>query len=172
MEPYLHTGKKLAGTKIKMINDEVKMNHNKKRKNKKDALDDQEKIYSIEIGKLFKTFRKTINKAQHELASELNIEQTIISNIERGKYYPNIKYLNYLYKRYGLNINWLCTGKGEMFIGEEWEIFVTDQKYSELFNLMQVPDIELQILAKLTEAKILLKDNIKNYKNNEKKRLL
>jgi hypothetical protein len=57
-----------------------------------------------------------------------------------------------------------------MFIGEEWEIFVTDQKYSELFNLMQVPDIELQILAKLTEAKILLKDNIKNYKKNEKKR--
>ncbi len=147
------------------------MDHKNKRKNKKDALDDQDKIYSKEIGKLFKKFRKTIDKAQHKLASELNIGQGVISNIERGKCYPNFKYLNYLYKKYGLNINWLFTGKGEMFIREEGEIFVTDQKYVELFNFMQVPDIEIQILAKLAETKIIFKDNIKNYKENEKNKL-
>ncbi len=57
-----------------------------------------------------------------------------------------------------------------MFIREEGQIFVKDHKYFELFKLMKVPVIELQILAKLAETKITLKDNIKNYMKNEKKR--
>ena len=101
--------------------------------------------------------RISIHKAQHELGSELNIEQSLISNIESGECYPNIRYLNYLYKKYGLNINWLVSGKGEMFIRNEGPILVPDQKYCELFNLMKVPFIELQVLAKLTETKIILK---------------
>ncbi len=151
-----------------MINDEVKMNHKNNRKNKKEVLDEQKIIDKKEIGKRFKTFRKTINKAQHELGSESNIEQSLISNIEVGRCYPNLKFLNYLCKKYRLNINWLFTGKGEMFNREEWDILVRDPKYFELFNLMQVTDIELQVLAKFSETKIIFKDNIKNYKSNEK----
>jgi len=92
------------------------MNHKQKRRNKENAFDEQEIIDIEEIGKLFKKFRKVINKAQHKLAPELNIGQGVISNIERGKCYPNFKHLNYLYKKYGLNIKWIFSGKGKMFI--------------------------------------------------------
>jgi transcriptional regulator with XRE-family HTH domain len=112
-----------------------------------------------EIGDRFRQFRESIGKAQHELAGELNVSQSTIANIERGKAFPNINYLHYFYNNYQLSINWLLIGRGEMLTkGRNM-----NEKYQELINLMQVPVIEQLILAKLAEIKALLRNEIKAF---------
>jgi DNA-binding XRE family transcriptional regulator len=130
-----------------------------------------------EVGKRFRKFREEIKKPQHELASELGIYQSTITNIERGKTFPNIKYLQYFYHKYRLDINWLLTDEGEMFVHHyhtnpnaisvmDCHIGYNDpryQQYADLFNCMQVPEVEQVVLARLTEAKALFKDQIADF---------
>jgi transcriptional regulator with XRE-family HTH domain len=143
------------------------------------AIDEEEleNPMKIEIGKRFRRFRESIKKAQHELAAELNIYQSTITNIERGKTFPNIRYLIHFYKKYQLNINWLLTNDGDMLVYHyhtnpnavsvmDCHIRYNDPKYmqyAELFNYMQVPEIEQVILARLIEFKALFKDQIAGY---------
>lgn len=131
----------------------------------------------IEIGKRFRKFREEIKKAQHELADELNIYQSTITNIERGKTFPNIRYLTHFYEKYQLNINWLLTNEGDMLIYHyhtnpnalsvmDCHLSYNDPKYlqyAELFNYMQVPEVEQVILSRLTETKALFKDQIADF---------
>ncbi len=137
----------------------------------------QENSIKAEIGKRFRKFREVIKKAQHELAAELGIYQSTITNIERGKTFPNIRYLQYFYDEYNLNINWLLTNQGDMTMHEyqispqatsimECHLGFEDPKYkqySDLVNYMQVPEVEQLILARLTEAKALFRDEIKDF---------
>lgn len=130
-----------------------------------------------EIGKRFRKFREAIKKAQHELASELNIYQSTITNIERGKTFPNIKYLQHFYNKYNLNINWLLTNEGDMVMYHyhtnpnalsvmDCHLSYNDPKYTQyadLLNFMQVPEVEQLILARLTEAKALFKEEIRKF---------
>jgi transcriptional regulator with XRE-family HTH domain len=146
--------------------------------------DPKELTIKQEIGKRFRRFRETIRKAQHELASELDIYQSTITNIERGKTFPNIKYLQHFYHKYDLNVNWLLTNQGDMIIYHyrtnpnalsvmDCHLAYNDPKYelyADLLNYMQVPEVEQLILARLTEAKALFKEQINDYFDNQAKK--
>jgi transcriptional regulator with XRE-family HTH domain len=136
----------------------------------------------IEIGRRFKRFREAIGKTQAQLARELNVYQSTITNIEVGKTFPGIRYLDYLQKNYRLNISWIISSKGEMFGREETfppavslldcHIPVIDPRYKryvELIYLMQVPVIEQVILAKLTEIKVIAKDELERFEKQIEK---
>jgi transcriptional regulator with XRE-family HTH domain len=137
----------------------------------------KESTIKQEVGKRFRKFREEIKKAQHELAAELDIYQSTITNIERGKTFPNIKYLRHFYNKYNLNVNWLLSNEGEMLVAQyhtnpnavsvmDCHIPYNDpryEKYTELLNYMQVPDVEQIILARLTEAKALFRDKIEEF---------
>lgn len=137
-----------------------------------------------EIGKRFRKFRDDISKAQHHLASELSIYQSTITNIERGKTFPNIRYLQHFHEKYKLNLNWLLSNEGEMLILHyrtnpnassvmDCHIRYEDPKYhqyAELMNYMQVPAVEQVILAKLTEVKALFKAEIDAYFAEQEKK--
>lgn len=143
----------------------------------KEAEEALENPLKIEIGKRFRKFREEIKKAQHELAGELNIYQSTITNIERGKTFPNIRYLQHFYKKYQLNINWLLTNEGDMLIFQyhtnpnalsvmDCHLNYNDPKYlqyAELFNYMQVPEVEQVVLSRLTESKALFKEQIADF---------
>lgn len=145
--------------------------------------DPRELTIKQEIGKRFRRFRETIKKAQHELASELNIYQSTITNIERGKTFPNIKYLQHFYQKYDLNVNWLLTNEGDMIIYHyrtnpnalsvmDCHLAYNDPKYemyADLLNYMQVPEVEQLILARLTEAKALFKEQINDFFDGQAK---
>ncbi len=135
-----------------------------------------------EIGKRFKRFREAIDKTQTQLAMELNVYQSTITNIEVGKTFPSIKYLHYFYLTYGLNTNWLLSNRGDIFVEPEERTALSAsllqchvpkndpryQKYAELLDLMQVPEIEQIILAKLVEMKVLAKEEINEFREKEK----
>jgi transcriptional regulator with XRE-family HTH domain len=143
-----------------------------------------DRILKSQIGERFRTFRESLRKTQKEVADELDIYQSTVTNIEKGKTFPKISYLTYLYERYGLNQNWLITGDGDMVFqkltGQEGDpIFPTDRikedddmynKYVELLSLMRIPVIEQIILAKLVEMKVLLKDEIKEFQEKIEKK--
>ncbi|MGE5343993.1 MAG: helix-turn-helix domain-containing protein [Candidatus Omnitrophota bacterium] len=136
-----------------------------------------------DVGQRFKTFRIDRKKAQHLLAAELKVHQSTITNIEHGTTFPKINYLQYFYEKYGLNINWLVTGEGEMYmrthpsaVGASTISYPNVQygdpkfeQYNELMNLMQIPVVEQVVLAKLMECKTLFKDEVKDFLNQQER---
>lgn len=130
-----------------------------------------------EVGQRFRDFRNDKKKAQHLLAAELKVHQSTITNIEHGTTFPKINYLQYFFEKYGLNINWLVTGDGEMYMKGHptstgaSQIFNPQiqygdpryDQYLELQNLMHIPVIEQVILAKLMECKTLFRDEVREY---------
>lgn len=175
--------KKQTEESNKKKNADITKDHRRKEKRtekgKEKETDEEllENPLKIEIGKRFRKFREEIKKAQHELADELNIYQSTITNIERGKTFPNIRYLTHFYEKYQLNINWLLTNEGEMMVYRyhtnpnalsvmDCHLSYNDPKYmqyAELFNFMQVPEVEQVILSRLTETKALFKDQIADF---------
>jgi transcriptional regulator with XRE-family HTH domain len=139
------------------------------------------------VGSRFWQFRRALNKTQQQLADELGIYQSTITNFEQGKTFPNINYLYYFNEKYGLDINWLITGAGVTFLSD-YKLTANAspaldippkyhrremQNHSELLSLMEIPVIEQVILAKFLELKALLKDEIESFylnKNRENKK--
>jgi transcriptional regulator with XRE-family HTH domain len=120
---------------------------------------DEEK-FKKELGCRFREVRHTTNLSQKELADRYSTSQSSIANIERGSVYPNLILLYRLNHDYKLNITWLLTGKGDMFIQHEaisgiHRIPLSD-RYVELINFMKHPDMERIILSKLTELQMIL----------------
>ncbi len=115
-------------------------------------------FYKKIISARFKSFRKTLVKSQKELAIELNIHQSTIANIENAKIFPNINFINILYKKYNLNTHWLLTGEGEMFLKNSSDL--PDDWFS------QVPEISP---ASCGSSGRIAEEHILGYKAFEKK---
>jgi transcriptional regulator with XRE-family HTH domain len=138
-----------------------------------------------DVGDRFRAFRLNQKKAQHVLASELKVHQSTITNIEHGTTFPKINYLHYFYEKYGLNVNWLVTGEGEMYLenfkkGSGAAVLKYPHvrygdpnydQYAELINLMQVPVIEQLIMARLSEVKMVFKDEVEKFEAAKEKEL-
>ena len=131
-------------------------------------------LFREDVGMRFLLFRKAIKKTLPQLASELKAGQEDIAAIEKGAAYPKVNYLHDLYRKYGLNINWLVGNIGDMFVEEpppgielDYDFVktsppdsddTTNKKYLELEQLMQIPEIEKVMMAKLQEIKKSLKE--------------
>jgi transcriptional regulator with XRE-family HTH domain len=135
-----------------------------------------------EVGERFKVFRLDKKKAQHILASELQVHQSTITNIEKGITFPKVSYLSYFFEKYGLNLNWMVCGYGGQYMEEAGykgasRIMGTDveydgykyEQYRELNMLMQIPVIEQVIMAKLSECKILFEDKVNEFLSKQTK---
>ena len=72
-------------------------------------------MYSENLKKL----RKELRVTALELADNLGISANSINNYENGRRKPNFEFLELLVQVYNVNLNWLITGKGEMFIGQD-----------------------------------------------------
>ncbi len=116
-----------------------------------------------EIGLRFKKIRETINKSQKELAVELNVHQSSISQIESGLIFPSFATVHYLAEKYQISSNWLINGAGTITIQDN-DLFSLirkgeniDDRYINLLLMMQDPDVEKLIFAKITEVEFYLK---------------
>lgn len=127
-----------------------------------------------EIGQRFKRFREAMGKTQIQMAKELGVYQSTITNIEVGKTFPGIKYLHYFHIKYSLNINWVVNNSGGMLTADE-EVDPNAisilychvpketkkyQQYNDLMLAMQNPMVEQVILAKVLELKALAKGTL------------
>lgn len=71
------------------------------------------------IGNRFKNIRKLLNKSQSQFANELLITKQAVSNIETSKSAPSIVVLAKLQEVYGINLNYIVSGIGDMFLAKE-----------------------------------------------------
>ena len=73
----------------------------------------------METGLRIKKVRQLLNKSQQELADELNITKQAISNIETGKSCAGLNLLSKLLIDYGVNLNYIIGGIGNIFLQDE-----------------------------------------------------
>jgi repressor LexA len=66
-------------------------------------------------GGRLKQARETMNLTQEDMANKLNVGQSAYSKMERGKSDFSNELLT-LIPELGINLNWIITGKGEMFL--------------------------------------------------------
>ncbi len=92
----------------------------------------------MSIGKRIKDIRASLHITAAEMADKLGIPMRTIGSYEREEAQPGSKFLNALFEKFHVNINWLLSGKGNMFIPVKTEIDINYiVKLQERFNLTQ-----------------------------------
>ena len=76
--------------------------------------------WKISFGRRFQKFREAIGFTQQQLAQFLGYKQPItISRWETGIRLPDFEVLSVLANKFRLNVTWLLTGEGPMFLEEQ-----------------------------------------------------
>ena len=115
-----------------------------------------------------KFVRKILNKTQVEFASSIGLTQAGYSDIERGKNNVSGKVKILLKREHNVNIGWLESGDGEMFlpIGEN-----QDAKEQQLILTLQLKIEKLQEEVNyLSIEKMQYLETIKNLKAELKRK--
>ncbi|WP_321532289.1 helix-turn-helix transcriptional regulator [uncultured Desulfuromonas sp.] len=83
--------------------------------------DDTKKQGLLEFSQRLKYLRQEcLGLSQRQLAKELNLKhQQAFQVWEAGKSEPGLLSVGHLVTTYGVNVNWLITGQGKPFIGED-----------------------------------------------------
>lgn len=88
------------------------------------------------IGDRLKVALGQLNLTQTELADSLGVKVNQINRWATDKSAPNADYLLRIQKKTGLSIDWLLTGKGEMFLPDEQ---VEESSKSWIVSYITVP---------------------------------
>lgn len=104
-----------------------------------------------------KKIRESLNLSQKEFAQELGVISTAISKYERGEVKPASDFLDKLYRKFHVNLNWLISGKGQMFLvskekpKSDFDIQKNSAVKDLIDNLSHSPHI-YQALSQLVQA--------------------
>ena len=109
-----------------------------------------------EMNVRFKELRKTCHKTQIEFGKVLGISSSGVADIETGRRNVTEKHLIMLsnWDEYNVNIDWLRTGHGEMFLPTETDTLeklrqeyrLTDQQFRFVSNFLRLPENEKDII--------------------------
>ncbi len=98
------------------------------------------------------------DKSQTEFAAFLGIEQTHISRYENDKAKPGYEFLYLLAEKLNVNIHWLLTGEGEMYITNqptsERAIHSKEQREAELADRVREAEKENEYLRSVIKTVI------------------
>ncbi len=110
-------------------------------------------------GTFLKKFREQIGESQTSLALKLDTTPQTIQRIEAGKGNLNDELKLKLIEVFNLNINWLLTGKGEMFLTQK-NTFALKQKEidfknfdNRLCDLIKKSELDLKTFAGVVDIK-------------------
>jgi transcriptional regulator with XRE-family HTH domain len=107
----------------------------------------------MSVHQRFKKVIKESGKNANNLASEMNVSHTAISRVLKGENLPSSKLLIPLGEKFGVSIDWLLFGVGEMFI---------DPSGVNKVNSSKGDDKKKDQSAKLCKKELeLLKDKLK-----------
>ena len=92
----------------------------------------------IEIGKRIKQIRKALNQTQEDFGKSIGMSKASLSEVETGKYKAGIELLEKLVKKYNVNLHFVITGEGDMFIPPTASSYARAVKFA--VNLEDVRD--------------------------------
>ncbi|HIS89686.1 TPA: helix-turn-helix transcriptional regulator [Candidatus Avigastranaerophilus faecigallinarum] len=102
------------------------------------------------IGKRIKELKTILHLTSLEMANELSIPVRTIGSYERDEAQPGPKFLNALIDKFCVNINWLLSGRGNMFITKKAE---KDIAYiAQLQERLKLTNEELNGLIDILDA--------------------
>lgn len=119
-----------------------------------------------EIGKRIRLVRDKKGITQSELGEKLGIQFQHVSKYERGETVPTWENLIKLHEFYDVNINWLLTGKGTMFVSPISYSPADNQSLAAIRDLDSDDQLD-EIITELRndqELKNLIYDYVKNYR--------
>lgn len=109
-----------------------------------------------EINVRFKELRKVCKKNQIDFGKVLGISSSGVADIESGRRKVTEKHLLMLsnWEEYNVNIDWLRTGDGEMFLPTETdtleairqEYHLTEPQFKFVSNFLRLPENEKEII--------------------------
>jgi transcriptional regulator with XRE-family HTH domain len=112
-----------------------------------------------EIGKRLKAVRTSLDLSIEKIAQVTGFSKSLISEAENGRKKPSSVYLFGLLDQYKVNINFILTGAGEMFLDHRSAM---DNEIRELFHMVEnVSLVRYAVLGFFIEYKIRNKDVIK-----------
>ncbi len=94
------------------------------------------------IGKRLRLLRKELGKRQSDLAKDIGLNPSAISQMESGKIRPSLESLLVLWKIYKVDLHWLLTGEGEMFCETKNELAIHKHKSWETLQKMLNTSLE------------------------------
>ena len=125
-----------------------------------------------DINLRFKELRKACKKTQIDFGKVLGISSSGIANIETGQRSVTEKHLVMLsnWDEYRVNIDWLRTGKGDMFLPNETDTLelirkeygLTDTQLKFVANFLRLPESEKDIIFHFLESVFAENETIEN----------
>lgn len=85
-------------------------------------------LLKIDISRRLITLRNHLGYNQRQMAAKLDMAQISLNRIESGKYYPSAITLQRLSGKFGLSLDWLFRGEGNMFRGKPGAVNVESKK--------------------------------------------
>ena len=137
------------------------------------------------IGERIGIFRELVGLSRYQLARLLHKKTAHLKCIEKGNIFPDIEDLFLLGKKFGLDSNWVTTGKGQMFAEKgpcttDIAFFTGNNtgyknpkllQYAELYNLMAIPVVEKEMLDNFERFKKIFSNEIKVFQYRQRKKI-
>jgi len=121
-----------------------------------------------EIGKRLRQIRETKELSQNDVGSHLGIQYQHVSKYERGESVPTWEYLIKLNELYHVNINWLLTGKGKMFLTPMGYEAIENEKHLVIKDVESDLEEIIEELKKDKELKTAIYNYIKGYTDTKR----
>lgn len=124
------------------------------------------------INERFTELRKACKKNQSEFSKVLGLSRSGVTAIETGQRSVTEKHLLMLsnWDEYNVNIDWLRTGKGDMFLPNETDTLelvrkeynLTDAQLKFVANFLRLPENEKDVIFNFLESVFVENETVEN----------
>ena len=98
-----------------------------------------------------KELREALNLNQAELASQLEIQKSLISEYENEKKEPSKAVITALMKKFNVNANWLLTGEGSVFVDDNRLTCKSEEQNDLVVEETRIPFYDIDVMAHISE---------------------
>lgn len=121
----------------------------------------------INFGVRFKMVRMAQKLTLTKLAKMLNLSPGYLSEVENGKKAMSQELFYSLIEKLNINLNWLLTGEGEMFVKKKGDIYkegIDSRRQAIIQLIIDMPEDKLDDIFKMLEKEKLLMDLLEERK--------
>ncbi len=113
------------------------------------------------ISERMKEVRKRLGLTMDRMADSMGFSKSIISEVESGKKKPPFVYILGLYHEFNVNIMYLFSGEGEMFLENQVRLDKLPPEIHQMVSMMEkVPAVKYAMLLHFSEYRQRNKDII------------